>query len=155
MKIEIDLKEFWLEEEDIGRTVAETIKRDIVYQVKNEVLQHIREKLSAELSTLILNEYNRTLADILQAELTAIIDADNFVTVNGQKLPFKEYILSRLAGQYSRMDYVQNTFDTVAKQFAANMKTQYDQVFATQIVKRIGEQGMLRDDVAKLLLGQK
>jgi DNA-binding phage protein len=151
IKVEVDLQDliddmFHDEDSDLTENVKSEITRKLVSQVTEKFQVNIDKLLSERITPQI-----DTLIDSrVSSALDALIDAGE-MTVRGEKVIIADYV---------RRQFEQNTGWTspsekiakIAKEFGAELKAQYNNCFAMNIVKNLSEQGLLNDDVAKALL---
>lgn len=155
MKIEIEISDFYLDEDDQGQ-IESSLKQSII----QEVVKKINEQIKSNVETTITAVAKQMILEQMKARVDIIIE---------------EFIKSgKIKGAYSSdpelsvEDYIKSKFnlkngwgnpneqiEKAAKLFGAELKSRYDLVFATQIVKRLEENKLLKDNVAELLLTDK
>lgn len=153
MKIEVELKGFYANEEE---NLDEALKRHIVRDVVRQIHESIREKVDNQ----VTSEAKKIVEETLQQEISTSIKA----VVRTCKMKSKKNSNEDI----SMEDYVKecflytggwHSFDKLIKDqsaaFAKELKARYDLHFATQLVVKMGENGLLKDDLAKLLIDPK
>jgi len=169
INVTVDLSEFYTEEE--GQSFSEEIKNEISSRVKNQVWKDFQDKALDELKLLVNAEFAKSkelnisyvIAEIFSAEkLKKNQNSSEMVTV-------KEYITEKIKADYfserqsaesvlkGLVTGFENKFNIELKQssdaISKEIRERYDLLFASQIVTKLNEQGLLREDVAKILLG--
>jgi len=161
IKVEVDLSDFYPEEE--SGSFNDQIKDFIAYKVKQDVFEEFKTK-----GFQMVADMSRKLVDSnLDAELKSITRQ----MVNGRKLSngktFKQMIVEKLESSYLNVATIN---DAISRRFkeveikinqdiekksidlAKELKDRYDLLFASQIVAKMNEQGLLKEGVAELLL---
>lgn len=153
MKIEINIEDFWLDQES---ELEPALKQHIINTAVHKISDSIKEKTEKAIESAV----KKTILESIDKQVQDIIE--NFIKEG--KMKESSYSDAKMI---SVEDYIQKMFnekngwgnpsskiEEAAKRMGEELKKRYDLLFATQIVKKIGENGMLKDDVAKLLLEQ-
>lgn len=152
MKIEIDISEFYLDDED---ELLPALKSFIIGEVIREINGNIKKQVEGLTNELLVNT--------IQAELGVRVRVliDEFVKTgtvkdrsygNDNKVKsIHEWIAEQVRS--SNSDIVDSIKKLAATQ-VNQLKAQYDLLFATQIVNKIKDAGYLKDEVAQLLLSE-
>lgn len=150
MKISIDISEFYLDEED---NFEESFKN----YIKNSAIQYINSSIKEKIEKQVFMEVKDIVEKNLYKEITSAIKK-TVETCNmpsrknrGESVTMEEYVKECFIDNSSY-----NSFDDVIKKIAANfsteMKGRYDLFFASQLVAKMNDNGLLKDDIANLLL---
>lgn len=148
MKIVVDLEDFWLEEnEELIPALQDHVKsmviREIGDSIKKQVLTFMDKAMKQEVEKQLEMRVKLLMDSALETgKITGRYSSDGEMTV-------QEWVSKEIKSNS------QNTLDFVnkaAKIQAEELKKRYDLLFASQIVAKINEQGLLKDDVARLLL---
>lgn len=148
MKIVVDLEDFWLEEDEqlipaLQGHVKSIVIREIGDSIKNQVMSFMNKAMKEEVEKQLEMRVKLLMDSALETgKITGRYSSDGEMTV-------QEWVSKEIKSNSS------NTLDFVnkaAKREAEELKKRYDLVFASQIVAKINEQGLLKEDVAKLLL---
>lgn len=156
LEVSIDLTDIWCEE---NNTLSDMLKSEIVWQVQQAVWAEFSDEAKTEFSSkvraLLDNAKNGRIDSIIddcfnnEKIRKSVYDAKTEVTM-------KEYVIQSLKHQTVSNFQFNNKIDETIKNQAADivkqLKERYDMLFASQIVSRLNEAGMLKDDVARLLL---
>lgn len=148
MKIVVDLEDFWLEE---GEQLIPALQDHVKHVVIREIGDSIKKQVDAFMDKAIKSEIEKEL------ELRVKLLMDTYLEtgkVKGQyssdpEMTISEWIAKKLAD--SRVN-IQDNVKKQAENIGLDLKRRYDLLFASQIVAKINEQGLLKDDVARLLL---
>jgi Zn-dependent M16 (insulinase) family peptidase len=156
MKIIVDIEEFWFDEES---ELTEELHNFVTNKVMNEIWKRIEGKIEKE----IISQINKMVTDSLYKKSNLFI-GKFLETGKIKKDVYKD-------GKYVKEDmtiqeFIQNKFRSdsgwgnindhikkIAQRFGTEMKERYDLMFASQIVARLGDNGLIKEDVAKMLLG--
>lgn len=130
MKFTVELDEFWMDE-DSG-TLDEKLKSYVIHDVIMQIKSGIREKIETEISSQIQKQLEQCMYEYIQKEV-------------------KDFISE---GKIRKSSYnnTEKVIKSLAKDFGKELKERYDLLFASQLVAKMSETGLLKEDVAKLLL---
>lgn len=148
MKIVIDLEDFWFEEEE---QLIPALQEHVTRTVIREIGDSIKKQVDAFMDKAMKNEIEKQLEMRVKLLMDAYIENNK---VKGSyssdpELTVSEWINKKMSESRP------NIHDAVKKQaelIGVDLKRRYDLLFASQIVAKINEQGLLKDDVARLLL---
>jgi len=149
LTVNIDLEEIFCEEDE---TIKEAIKNDVVYQVQKSV----REKLKEDL-TRVADEAKKEVVDsfkdghILEICKEVIADKGIKYSYSSDKMPLDEYLVKAFEDSRN-YEGIFKHIDRVAENFSNKVKEKYDFKFAAQVVNKLSEQGLLKDDEIKKLI---
>ena len=146
MKFTVEVEEFWIEEDELSSSLARQIKDDIVSQMKKTVESKIDEQISLRVAKVIEEHINKTIQD----KLSELIET-GMIMKDGKAIAIKDYV-SQLFISSNGWSNPRDKIISLADQFSKELKTRYDALFANRIVVKLNEQGMLKDEVVKLLI---
>lgn len=154
MKITIDLEELFSELQDSEGTIKEMLVKNIigscVYQISAAIKKQVEDQIQREVKNAIESSM---LADI-RKEVARIIPVAMISIGKQEEVTLEEYIrtlFSQKTGWNSPNDYIEK----LSKQFGDEMKKRYDMLFATQIVNKMAQNGLLKEGMETLLLEKK
>lgn len=154
MKFTVEIEEFWMDE-DAG-TLDEQLKSYIVHDVLMQIKKDIKEKIETEISFQVKQQFEHCMYEYIQKEVKDFISEGKIRTssYNKEEILIKDWIKERFTGDtgYNNPEQV---IKSLAKDFGKEMKERYDLLFASQLVAKMSETGLLKEDVAKLLLPKK
>lgn len=146
MKFTIEVNDFYIEEGEIESELKQHLLREVVNQIEKSIQKrvedHITIKVKAEIESRMYRFINLAIEQIIATEK---------IKTDGKELSLTEYIKNEFT---SRSGY-RNPTDTIsnlAKKFADEMKNRYDLLFASQLVAKMNNNGLLKEEVAKLLI---
>lgn len=147
MKFTVDVENFWIEEADLSKELQSQVQRHIVAEIRESVKtqvnnfmdQHIRAVINAELQSRVQILMDEIIAT---GKIKGDYSSDPQITV-------KEYIVKNFANR--KPDITAAIAKQVTQHFE-ELKNRYDLLFATQLITKIKEQGMLKDEAVKMLL---
>lgn len=153
MKFKIDVDDFWLSE---SSDLAPALKKYII----DEIIAKIYKKIEKKVQDHIELEVKRMVEETLYKKTSLIIEK----VIKTEKLKgrhssnplrtIEEYIKDTFLYD-SGWSNPNNIIKKLASDFAEELKQRYDIAFATHIVAKVNEQGLLKEEVAKLLLESK
>lgn len=150
MKITIDVSEFWLEEEELEQGLKASIKTDVINTIRKE----IKEKIDLQITAAIKEEIDGRMSEIIESHLAEFVRAGVIGSQNSKgPIPFDQHFKGIFESNTGWNSPTQKIAD-LAKKFGDELKARYDVVFANRIVVKLNENGMLKEDVARLLISQ-
>lgn len=154
--VEVDLNEFFTEED--GASFSEEIKHYICQQVKNNIYKdwgvRIDEQIRDNVKAIVSEEKERVINETIMTILaTNKIRKSHY---GPEMITVEEYIQEEFKNMYnmdSRFERsLKDILDKKSKTLIDQLQERYDVAFATQIVIKLNENKMLKDDIASLLL---
>jgi len=129
---------------------GEAVEVEIKRRVTNDVWTKIREQVLTSITKEVEAEIARQVAPRISEAVSAAISAGE-ITIGSRQVKIIDHVanLFNSSGHWNSVsDHVKNMADGHAKA----LKARYDVIFANRLVVKINEAGMLKEDVAKLLL---
>lgn len=171
IKVEIDLSQMFasefmevhgsgyeaelVEDNSFLEAIKHSIRQDVVSQVLAEWRKSCAEGFGTEIRRAVEAMQDGFLSATLQALVEEKTIPGNRFSMEGEKVS----IIDVMRTQLSRYFVDRNIDERLAKiardhgeKMSAELKARYDMLFASQLVSKLNENGMLREDVAKLLL---
>lgn len=161
ISFKIELEEFYMDEDQ------NNLEEELVKYIKEETIRSIWKKIEKKVEDQIQMEVKRTVESnftkIISAHVNKIISSKDPIIKNVQVYdPVKQNYAYKDASieEYIHSKFVKDTgwgspndaIEKLAKRFAEEMKNRYDLMFATQIVSKMNDQGLLKNEaLAKLL----
>lgn len=154
MKIEITLEDRWIDGEwSLGDALRAHIKSDTV----NQIHKNLKEQIDKEVETAIKAEVEKSLHAFIQQEVIKCIAGGQVKESSysdAKMVDLSKWIENEFknnTGYRSPKDQIQK----LAKKFGDEMKQRYDLLFASQIVAKMSDNGLLKEGAAELLLDEK
>jgi hypothetical protein len=148
IKVEVDLKDFYDEDND-GMAISELIKSEIAYKVKHEVLKGVSDDTKTAISSAVKEMVNSDKKLLISEMVKNTFQNKKLKRGHGhsgnEEVTFEEYIQLEMERQHFNDSDFQRYSDRA-------IKKRYDHQFASQLVVKMNEAGMLKSDVAKMLL---
>jgi hypothetical protein len=172
-----DLYEEYYEGDSSGESFNQQILSEIKHQVKQSIwkefkdttLDHFRAQINDELEKEKDGEITRIVQKVFSERKIKIKEG----TKNNpepEMITLFEYIQEKIEKDYFSMgmtaetllsgkfrelqNSVEKSVSTSAELMSSEIKQRYDLLFASQLVAKMNQAGMLKDDVAKLLIDQ-
>lgn len=177
INVTVDLEDLYDEisnEHDGHASVNKLILDEIRYRVKSEVWGEFRKTTLDEFKTKINNELSKGKDAELNRIITKVFTEKKIKTRDGSKnspeelVTLFEYIEDRLTKDYFSMGNtaedvlrdkirsmqvdIEKNISKAADKIGNELKDRYDLLFASQLVAKMNEVGLLKTDVANLLL---
>jgi len=156
LSVNVNLNDFYSDEE--GNTLSDSIKQAISNRVRADIVKEFQEKVNIEFKEILANEIEKHKKFLITSTIEALfINAKVKKAYSNEMVSLSDYITGELERTQLHSDNFKNVVDTNVKKASAviveELKKRYDLLFASQIVSKLNEQGMLREDIAKILLG--
>ena len=156
INVQVDLSAFFNEEDEMS--FSDQIKQHVVYSVKNEVLQLWKNQIGTEFSNKVKVAIDEVKNEFIENELKSLFenakvkkryDDKELISIpEYAKEEFERLIVSERQLS-SRLDKItRDASEAVTKE----LKDRYDLLFASSMVSKMGELGMLKSDVASLII---
>jgi len=149
VKFSIEIDEFWLEDEDLSEALQAHIKRSVVTEISDNIKEEVETKITEKVTEVI----NDKVAQIIDSTLTDLI-ATGTILKNKESISIVSHVKD-LFMRNSGWSNANSHIERIAKRFGEELKLQYNNVFANRIVQNMKEQGLLKDEVVKILLEDK
>ena len=149
INVTIDLDDLWTDESSISEEISMEIKRKVLDEIWNKLKPAVEEQITRATKNEIENTYCRKINTFIDEffETGELKNPRN----SREKISLKEYILYQI--EYNTgWNSPNENIKKLAQQFGNDMKNRYDLLFASQLVAKINENGLLKEDVAKKLL---
>jgi len=155
INVTVDLSEFYSEEDE--RDFSSQIKDSISYQVKNQIVAEWKEKIGVEFNNAVKAEVEKQKEAFITNEMErAIVDSKVKKGYSGEMITISEWINEELQKAHlsdNRLkEFLNNQTKQLSDKLSKELKERYDLMFATQIINKLHENGMLNENVAKLML---
>jgi hypothetical protein len=151
MKFIIDIDEFWLDEE---KELEPALKTFIIKTVIQQIHKSIESKVEVAVTKEAHAQVEKTLFRKIQSIVTKFVSegkvkADSYD--KEAKLTIEEYIKKQFEDN-SNFRSPTKKIQELASKFGEELKKRYDLLFASQIVASLNNNGLLKENVAKMLL---
>ena len=155
INVTVDLSEFYSEEDEM--TFSDQIKSHIVFQVKQSIFTDFRDKIGDEFKTAIVAAIKEEKEAIITAEINALIDSKKLKKgYNGDEVSISEWISYEFERNGVSGKEINEKLEKIVKSSAESLgkeiKERYDFLFASQIVSKLSENGLLNEQAKKLFL---
>lgn len=147
MKITIDVSEFYLgEDTDLEQGLKDYVSGQVIKHIfksiEKRVEEHIERRVKDEIEQKLSRFINKTIEDLIATES---------IIRDGKTTTIADHIKNQFQNGYG-WNNPQEAIKKLADQFGKELKARYDLQFASHVVAKLNEQGMLKDDIAKLIL---
>ena len=153
MKFTIDIEDFWLEDE-------ESLEQGLKDHITREVICQIKTSLKEQIETTIRQEVEQQFKENLSAEVTfltrEVVESGKVKRLSGSsnsddKVLLKDWIINQVESN-TGWSSPQKELEKYAKVHMDKIKKQYDFLYASSVVQKMADLGMLKDDkIAELL----
>jgi hypothetical protein len=149
MQFTIEVEDFWLEEEDLTEALTSKVKHEVVQGISASIKDKVEKQITEKINEVI----EQKVSLIIDSTLTDLI-ATGMITSNRNEISIVDHVKGIFQNNtgWSRPD---DQISRIAKKFGEELKLQYNNAFANKIVQNMKEQGLLKDEVVQILLGDK
>ena len=150
MKFTVEVEDFYLDKEgDIESQLKSSVVRDVVSQITKSIESKINDAITLEVKRQVEKSLYRNVQKIVKTvvetgKIKGRYSNDNDMTIE----EWVKHDFQNNSGYSSPKDHIEK----LAKQFGDELKKRYDLLFATNIVVKLKENGLLKDDAVKMLL---
>jgi len=149
MKFTVKVKDFYLDEENLESALVDKIQREVVSQIHKSIKDRVERQIEMEVKSMV----EKTMYKQITSEIENILKTGKTKSKKNSKedVSLEEYVRECFSstGGWQNFD---ETIKVISKKFGEELKQRYDLLFASQIVAKLNDNGLLKDDVAKLIL---
>lgn len=150
MKITIDVSDFYLEEGNIEKDLKAQITFEVVSQIKKSIQEKVDKQITMEVKDIV----EKMLYKEITKAITETVKKEEIPSrkISNTKVNIETYVrecLESTGGWQSFSD----TIKKIAADYTVELKKRYDLLFASQIVAKMSDSGLLKEDAVRLLLG--
>lgn len=149
MKFEIILKDFWLDDDE---ELEPSLKSYISEKIIDGIFKSIEKKVETQITMQVKEQVEKTLYQKIGTIIDIVINTEKINDgYSNHKITIEDYIKKQFT-ENTKYHSPKEKIEQLAEDCAKELKERYDLIFASHIVAKINEQGMLKEDIAKLLL---
>jgi hypothetical protein len=153
MKFTVEVEEFYLNEEDSGRSLETTLRDYIINEVVSKIWEKIKDEADNAITMKVETKVRMEMESQINKRIAEIIDSE---TIFRDK---KEILISDYLREQFERNIGWNKPDDIirdkAKQFGDEMKKRYDFLYANEIVQQMHKIGILKEEIYTNLLENK
>lgn len=149
MKFVVEIEEFWIEEDELAASLARQIKEEIVQQMKKTV----DEKIDNQITVRVQKVIDEHIATAIKEKLNELVSTGS-ITRDGKVINLNDHIAA-LFNNNQGWNNPRDQIIALAKKFGDEIKQRYDAIFANRLVMKMNENGMLKEEVVKLMIDSK
>jgi hypothetical protein len=149
MKFTVEVEDFWLEEEDLSSALKRHVIHEVVTSIHNSIKQKIEDHVTKEVKAQVEQSLYRKISSLV-GEIIAT-DKIKGRYSNDPDMTLREWVNAEFRNN-SRYETIQEHIKKLANTFGDDMKKRFDLLYASQIVAKMGANGLLKEDAVKLLL---
>ena len=149
MDFTIKVDEFSVNEDELIKRVSKYVKENVFSKIEQSIHDRVEKQVEMEVKEMVEKILYTKLSNEIKNEIETGLTKSR--RKSDTKITFKEYVREcfEYEGGYKNFD---ETIKTLAKSFTSELKHRYDLLFASQIVAKLNDNGLLKDDVAKLII---
>ena len=149
LKVTIEVPEKWIEKGEI----QEALRNDIINKVSIKLMGELSEKHIKSIEDAARKKVEERFSVFADAETRDFIEYGLVSSYNNssKKITVKEYIADRFNNS-NAYNSQRSLIEKLAKEYSIEMKNRYDMMFASQLVIKLNEQGMLKEGVFESLM---
>lgn len=153
MKFTIEVADFYIDSEDgYDFNLEENLKKHIITDVTNQIWSSISQKVEEHITRKVKADVEEKMYRFMNISIEEIIQTEK-IKKDGKEITLVEYIKDHFQNRNSYRN-ADEVITREAEKFSKEMKNRYDLLFASQLVAKMSNAGMLKEDVAKILLEQ-
>lgn len=133
--------------------IEEAIKGEIISKTIRKILPKIETQVNEQVFKRIDGIVSERIESAVESAISKTIDSGTIVK-RGKTITMEDHIRD-MFNDHSSWGNPMKKLEAIAKKFGEELTLQYNAAFATRIVANMKEQGLLKDDVVKILLENK
>ncbi len=148
-KFKVDLEDFYLDYEDelepsLKKYITNSVVQSINKSIADKVDKAITKEVSAQVEKSLYRKIQKLVAEIIKTEKIKSYGSKEPATI-------EEYIKLSLKNTHTWSNPT-DQIKKIAEAFGKELKARYDVLYASQIVAKLSDNGLLKDDAIKMLL---
>lgn len=149
--IQIDTSDLWCEE---GESLNEVLKTSIRYEVVSAVEKQAQAAINNCVDQFVRSNVDEKIKVAMDQAVKEMIDGGMKFTprYSKEEVSVRDYVHLQF-GNHGVNEAIGDYVKKEANKLAEELKRQYDVKFASKIVEGIANQGLLKPEAAKILLG--
>ncbi len=156
MKFTIDIKDFWLDQEDdlkpaLKKYIVDTTVKTIYEKLNTKVTRELETAIEAGIKSCIDELVDERMGDFVSKVITNREVKSNAYLNSGEMITLEEHITNQIVGRNTPHS-IEEAIKIVGNKFGEKIKERYDSIFASKIISQLENSGLLKDGVAKILL---
>lgn len=151
MKFTIEVDDFYLEEGDLESNLKQYIIRECVNKITSDLKSKIEDGVQKEVKAQVEQTLYRKIGSLVAETIEN--DKIKGRYSNDPEVTLQEWVKQQFFTTAASKSPVNEKIEALAKVFGEEMKKRYDMVFASGIVQKLHENGLLKDDVVTKLIG--
>lgn len=153
MKLKVDLDDFYLDEED---DLVPAIKDFVVKKVTGTIWDRVEEKIKQKILDLCNENIQKIIDEKIEKYLTEMLDKEMIKKDrwSDELVSLQEYVSTTFNKNFDNnyRNILGMIIDGRTKDICEEIKKRYDLLFASQLISKMNDQNMLKEDIAKLIL---
>lgn len=153
MKLKVDLDDFYLDEED---DLVPAIKDFVVKKVTGTIWDRVEEKIKQKILDLCNENIQKIIDEKIEKYLTEMLDKEMIKKDrwSDELVSLQEYVSTTFNKNFDNnyRNILGMIVDGRTKDICEEIKKRYDLLFASQLISKMNDQNMLKEDIAKLIL---
>lgn len=153
MKLKVDLDDFYLDEED---DLIPAIKDFVVNKVISTIWDRVEEKIKQKILELCDENIQKIIDGKMEEHLNEMLDKEIVKKDrwSSDLITLQEYVSITFNKDFDQnyRSRLERFVEDKAKDISEEIKKRYDLLFASQLISKMNDQNMLKEDIAKLIL---
>jgi len=159
MLFQVNVEDFWIDEENISKALERNITNAVVTKIKATIQEQVDKELGPKIEEACLAAVIPAIDKYIHKFITkegkpVVIKKPRYASTDEPEIiPFEDYLRDMFTANTNWNPT--REIKGFAEKFGKDLKLQYNAAFANQIVSNMKEQGFLKDEVTQILLGGK
>lgn len=153
MKLKVDLDDFYLDEED---DLVPAIKDFVVKKVTGTIWGRVEENIKQKILDLCNENIQKIIDEKIEKYLTEMLDKEMIKKDrwSDELVSLQEYVSTTFNKNFDNnyRNALGKIVEGKTKDICEEIKKRYDLLFASQLISKMNDQNMLKEDIAKLIL---
>lgn len=149
MKFTIELEDFYTDEDD-SDSLEDSLKKHIITDVTYKIQASIKDKVDKQITEKVSAIVEEKITSVIDSKLSELVET-GMIQRNRKEISIVDFIKDEFERTHGWSNPI-SQIEKIAKNFGQELKLQYNNAFANKIVMNMKEQGLLKDEVVKILL---
>jgi len=147
MKFTVEVEEFYMEEEDLSSALKIAIKNDVINQIRDNIKSQVSSFMDSHIKA-VLNTEIQTRVQIAMDEIVSVGKVKGPYS-SDPEMTVSDWIKKQFTAKNADITKsINSKVDTHVKE----LQNRYDLLFATQLITKMKDAGMLNEQAAQILI---
>lgn len=151
MKFTVEIEDFWCDEDT---NIEDELKSSIINSVVHKIKADIKDAIDTQIREVVQQQILDNMATEIAMVTRSVVNTETVKNPynSNERVTIKDLVVKTVEQKGGGWANPIKELEKYAHKHMEQIKSHYDFLFASSIVKKMAEQGMLKDDnIAKLM----